>query len=142
MPGLVADASVVLAWCFEDEATAWTDGLLDRLYAGDVLVVPAHWPSEVANGLLFAFRRQRIAAGRAELFWDQLANLPIEAEPPLSPLLAKQVLLLAGRFGLTAYDAAYVELALRRQLPLATLDSRMTSAAMSAGIHLIDAGQT
>jgi predicted nucleic acid-binding protein len=141
MSGFVADASVVLAWCFEDEATAWTDSLLNRLYAGQVLIVPAHWPSEVANGLLFAFRRQRIPAGRAELFWDQLAKLPIEAEPALSPVLAKQVLSIANRFVLTAYDAAYVELALRRQLPLATLDSRMIAAATNTDIQLITAGE-
>jgi predicted nucleic acid-binding protein len=141
MGGFVVDASVALAWCFEDEATAWTDSLLDRLRAGDDLVVPAHWPTEVSNGLLFALRRQRIKPGQPELFWDQLANLPIEVEPPLSPALAKRVMAIAQQFALTVYDAAYLELAQRRVLGLATLDVQMSTAARTAGTELILAGK-
>jgi len=80
MAAFVADASVTLAWCFEDEATAWTDGLLDRLRTGDNIVVPAHWPTEISNGLLSALRRQRIQLGRPAMFWDLLADLPIGVE--------------------------------------------------------------
>ena len=90
----VADASVTLAWCFEDEATAWTDGLLDRLRNRDQIVVPAHWPTEISNGMLMALRRKRIQPDRPELFWDELAILPIEVESPLSPGRAKAVLAL------------------------------------------------
>ncbi|MGC2301395.1 MAG: type II toxin-antitoxin system VapC family toxin [Acidobacteriaceae bacterium] len=107
MATFVVDASATLAWCFEDEATAWTDGLLDRLRAGDQIVVPAHWPTEISNGLLTALRRQRIPPDRPELFWDELANLPIEVEPPLSPDRAKAVLSLSRQFGLTVYDAIW-----------------------------------
>jgi predicted nucleic acid-binding protein len=139
MATFVVDASATLAWCFEDEATAWTDGLLDRLRAGDQIVVPAHWPTEISNGLLTALRRQRIPPDRPELFWDELANLPIEVEPPLSPDRAKAVLSLSRQFGLTVYDAAYLELAKRRGFPLATLDSALASAAVPAGASLIAA---
>lgn len=133
----VADASVVLPWCFEDEATAWTDGLLDRLRAGDGILVPAHWPTEISNGMLIALRRKRIQPGRPELFWDALAVLPIEVEPPLSLLQAKHVLLLCAQYGLTVYDAAYLELAKRKTLPLATLDMDLKRAAAAEGVPLI-----
>ena len=56
----VADASVALSWCFEDEADAWTDGLLDRLRSEGQIIVPAHWPTEVSNGMLMGLRRKRI----------------------------------------------------------------------------------
>lgn len=137
MAVFVADASVTLAWCFEDEATAWTDGLLDDLRTGMSIVVPAHWPTEVSNGLLMAMRRGRIPDDRAALFWDQLAILPIEVEPPLSPDQAKLVLALGRELQLTVYDAAYLELARRKHLPFATLDSRLISAAAPVGITLL-----
>ncbi len=141
MATFVVDASVTLAWCFEDEATAWTDGLLDRLRAGDRIAVPAHWPTEVSNGLLTALRRQRIQPDRPELFWEELAILPIEVEPPLSSDQAKTVLRLSLQYELTAYDAAYLELAKRRGFPLATLDSALMSAAAPAGVTLIAAAK-
>ena len=89
MATFVVDASVTLAWCFADEAIAWTDGLLDRLRAGDNIAVPAHWPTEVSNGLLMAVRRQRIQPDQPNLFWDELAVLPIDVESALSPYQAK-----------------------------------------------------
>ena len=61
----VVDASAALAWCFEDEASSSADGLLERLRQGDQIVVPAHWPAEISNGLLVASRRKRIKAGQA-----------------------------------------------------------------------------
>jgi hypothetical protein len=81
------DASVTLPWCFEDEASAWTDGLLDRLQSGDQIAVAGHWPTEISNGMFTALRRKRIQLQpeHPELFWDQLAILPIEVGPPLSP---------------------------------------------------------
>jgi predicted nucleic acid-binding protein len=135
METFVVDAPVTLPWCFEDEATAWTDSLLDRLRRPKL--VPAHWPTEISNGLLMALRRKRIPPGHPELFWDELALLPIEVEPPLSPSQAKTVLALCEHHGLTAYDAAYLELAKRRGLSLATLDSALLKAASQEGIALI-----
>jgi len=64
----VVDASAALAWCFEDEASSWTDGLLERLRRGDRIVVPAHWPTEILNGLLVASRRKRIKPDQPALF--------------------------------------------------------------------------
>lgn len=137
MAGFVADTSVVLAWCFEDEATPWTERLLDRLREGDPITVPAHWPVEVSNGMLMALRRKRIQPGRSELFWDELAELPILVEPPFSFSQAKVVGSLCEQYGLTVYDGAYLELAKRRGLPLATLDKDLLRAAPLAGAALV-----
>lgn len=80
----VVDASAALSWCFEDEANSWSDALLDRLRQGDQIVVPAHWPTEILNGLLVASRRKRIKADQRALLWEQILGLPIEVEPPLT----------------------------------------------------------
>src|SRR5271157_6315358 len=137
MATFVADASVTLAWCFEDEATLWTDSLLDRLRHGDDIVVPAHWPTEISNGMLIGLRRKRIQPGRPELFWDALAVLPITVEPPLSPLQAKMILALCAQHGLTVYDATYLELAKRKGLPLATLDRDLIQAASTEAVPVV-----
>jgi len=137
MAVFVVDASVSLAWFFEDEATAWTDGLLDRLGQGDGIVVPAHWPTEVSNGLLVALRRKRIKEGQPSLFWGELGRLPIEIEPPLSAVQAKIVLGLGEKHSLTVYDAVYLELAIRRILPLGSLDADLQKAAQAEGVTLL-----
>jgi len=89
MAVFVVDASAALAWCFEDEASSWSDRLLERLRQGDQIV--AHWPTEISNGLLVASRRKRIKAGQPALFWDELARLPVEVEAALSAPQAKIV---------------------------------------------------
>jgi len=134
MAVFVVDASAALAWCFEDEASSFTDALLDRLRHGDQIVVPAHWPTEISNALLVALPKKRIKARQPELFWDELARLPIEIEPPLTAPQAKTVLALGEKHGLTVYDAAYLELAQRRSLPLATLDADLRKAAQRDGV--------
>jgi predicted nucleic acid-binding protein len=137
MAVFVVDASAALSWCFEDEASSWGDGLLERLQQGDRLAVPAHWPTEISNGLLVALRRNRVKAGQPTLFWDELARLPIEAEPALTALQAKAVLALSEKHRLTIYDAAYLELAQRRQLPPATLDLELRRAAQAEGVAVL-----
>lgn len=104
---------------------------------GDRIVVPAHWSTEVSNGLLVALRRNRLKAGQPALFWDELARLPIEAEPGLTAVQAKVVLALSEKHRLTVYDGAYLELAQRRQLPLATLDLELRRAAQAEGVAVL-----
>ena len=133
----VVDASAALAWCFEDEASSWTDGLLERLRRGDRIVVPAHWPTEILNGLLVASRRKRIKADQPALFRDELARLPIESEPSLTATQARTILGLSEKHGLTVYDAAYLELAQRRQLPIGTLDVDLRKAAEVEGVGVL-----
>jgi predicted nucleic acid-binding protein len=137
MAVFIVDASAALAWCFEDEASSWTDGLLERLRHGDRIVVPAHWPAEVSNGLLVALRRKRVRPGQPALILDEFARLPIETEPALTALQAKTILALSEKHSLTVYDAAYLELAQRRNLPLGTLDDDLRKAGQVEGIVLL-----
>jgi predicted nucleic acid-binding protein len=101
------------------------------------VLVPAHWPTEILNGLLVASRRKRIKPDQPSLFWEELARLPIETEPPLTAIQAKAVLALREKHSLTVYDAAYLELAHRRQLPLGTLDADLRKAAQVEGVPLL-----
>src|SRR5208283_3607512 len=101
MPRLVPDASATLTWCFEDEATAWTDALLANLRAGDEAIVPAHWAAEIANALLIAVRRGRISREKANRFFSDLRALPIRIDPESSESVFDQVFRLAENFGLT-----------------------------------------
>ncbi len=138
MPGFVADASATLPWCFEDEATPATEVLLERLRAGERVVVPAHWPTEVMNGLIMAVRRCRIDLERVTRFANDLAALPIRIEPPHAPATWSAVIRVATEYQLTVYDAAYVELAERTGLPLASLDADLRKAALAAGVVLLE----
>lgn len=137
MPGFVADASATLPWCFADESTPWTEALLDRLQGGEELRVPAHWPVEVMNGLLMAVRRKRIDLERVARFAADLTSLAIRVEPPHSPGAWPSVLRMATQQKLTVYDAAYLELAQRIGLPLATLDHDLQTAARAEGVVLL-----
>ncbi len=136
--GFVIDASATLPWRFEDEATPWTESLLDRVQGGEVVRVPAHWPLEVANTLLMARRTGRITAGQISEFIKDLARLPIRIEPPSDPTEWPAILSLAEKHRLTIYDAAYLELVQRTGLPLATLDGDLRKAAQVEGVALVE----
>ncbi|HET9177851.1 MAG TPA: type II toxin-antitoxin system VapC family toxin [Terriglobia bacterium] len=110
---------------------------LERLRQGDRMVVPAHWPTEILNGLLVAARRKRIRPDQPEQFWGELVRLPVETEPPLAAVQATTVLQFAEKHGLTVYDAVYLELVHRRQLPLGTLDTDLRKAAQLEGVPLL-----
>ena len=137
MARLVADASATLTWCFEDEAMPWTDALLADLRAGDEAMVPAHWPAEVANALLIAVRRGRISREKANRFFLDLRALPIRIDAESSETVFDQAFKLAEKYSLTVYDAAYLELAFREGLPLATLDNDLRKAARASGVPLV-----
>src|SRR4051794_4816142 len=104
MPGFLPDASATLPWRFADEATPWTEALLDRLQGGEEVVVPAHWPLEIINGLLMARRRGRVTGEQVSEFIEDLACLPIRLEPPSGPAQWTVILALAEQYRLTAYD--------------------------------------
>ena len=133
MPGFVADASATLPWCFAEEATPATEALLERLRAGEPAIVPAHWPTDI-----MAVRRGRIDLERVARFARDLAALPIRIEPPLGPVDWDAVIRVATRHQLTIYDAAYLELAQRTRLPLATLDGDLRKAALAASVVLVE----
>jgi predicted nucleic acid-binding protein len=133
----VIGASVALAWCFKDEATAFADAVLTRLEVEHAMA-PAIWPLEVANGLRSAERRGRIDERELPAMAKLLLALPIRIdEIPLSAALG-DVLQLARALGLSTYDACYVALALRHAVPLATLDDALARAATAAGAELLD----
>jgi predicted nucleic acid-binding protein len=133
----VLDASVAVAWCLEDEATKFTENVLDLLSGGAEAVVPAIWPVEVANGLLNAERRKRILLAQVTALLQRIAGLPI-AVLPIDPARAfEHILPVARQQSLSGNDAAYLELALRQGLPLATLDEQLRRAAKSTGVVLL-----
>ncbi len=134
----VLDASMTLSWAFEDESTPFTVGVLKSLETVHA-IVPALWPFEVANVLSAAERRGRINAAAQAEFLERLRLLPIEIERRPAAWLAQQILPLTRTYRLSAYDAAYLELAIRDGLPLATLDDELRRAASAAGVALVDA---
>jgi predicted nucleic acid-binding protein len=134
---IVLDASVSLAWCFEDESTDEIRRLFGRLSIGDRAIVPAHWPIEVSNALLLAQRRNRISAALRRQYWDQFSDLLLTVDPALTMSDMNRVLEISERHGLTTYDGAYVDLALRQAAGLASLDVSMSRAAKAEGVALL-----
>jgi predicted nucleic acid-binding protein len=137
MPEFVLDASATLAMCFPDESTAWSDALLEQVRNAAAIHVPAHWPIEVANGLWSGIRRKRINENQVQLLWNAFSLLKIHPESPLTAPESAALVQSAFRYGLTVYDAAYLDLAIKRQLPLTTLDVDLRKAAMRAGVTLL-----
>jgi predicted nucleic acid-binding protein len=132
----VVDNSVVMAWCFEDEASAYTEGVLDQLRQTQALV-PAIWPLEVANVLLIAERRDRLNEAQAAHFAELLQVLPILVQEADVQRILGPVLAVGRAHRLSAYDASYLELAARQGLPLATQDGRLRKAAGTAGVTVL-----
>jgi predicted nucleic acid-binding protein len=134
----VLDNTVTMAWCFTEEATEHTRTLLNRLSnLTDRAIVPALWLYEVVNVIELAARKGRIPREKALAFLDGLADLPIEVENPSRTQVFVAVRKLAGRYQLTGYDAAYLELADRRKLPIASLDKALLRAAVAAGVNTV-----
>jgi len=134
----VLDASVALSWCFEDEGGDYADDVLTALEAGEA-VVPSLWLLEVGNGLLVAERRGRLEAAEAQEARRLLGALPIAVEPGGRSAALEVTPLLARRHGLSAYDAAYLELAIRLGVPIASLDGALRSGAAAEGVEILDA---
>ena len=132
----VADCSLVMAWCFEDEATPRTEALLDRI-ADDPIVVPLHWPLEVTNVLRTAAQRGRLTETQAAQQASLLMSLPVRYDPLTHQLAFTATWQLARKYKLTTYDAAYLELAQRLNAELATNDDALAEAATKAGITLL-----
>lgn len=133
MTRFVLDASVTLSWCFDDERADVAARFLDGLRASEA-VVPALWLVELANGLVVAERRGRLTRAGFTRFLALVRELPIRIDQTDTAELAASVLDLARDYELSAYDAAYLELALRLGQPLATLDRQLRTAADRAGV--------
>ena len=132
----VLDASTTLAWCFSDETSTSADLALGRL-EHDEAIAPAIWPLEVANGLRTAERRGRLDLADVARVRDLLISLPVQVEGVDLQTALGEVTEIARRLELTAYDAAYLALAARRGVELATVDDRLRAAAVAAGVSLV-----
>jgi predicted nucleic acid-binding protein len=132
----VLDASVTLAWCFADEATKKTTSLLERLEAESAFV-PELWPLEVGNILIAAERRQRISYAKIAEFLALLESLDIQVDAETASRSFREILSLAHSEKLTTYDAAYLELAMRLGVPLATKDIQLQKAATRLGVKIL-----
>jgi len=129
----VLDCSATLPWLFASEATPATNRLVDQLSRGAKAWVPTLWHLEVGNVLLGAQRRGRMDKAGIEKFFASLAVYDIEVDSETAALAWSKTFALGEAFGLTMYDAAYLELALRRGVPLASLDGTLVAAMKKAG---------
>ncbi len=136
MSAIVVDASVALAWCFPDEASEYADAVLVAL-EGHPVLVPAVWALEVTNAVVGAERRKRISQQEIRHFLELLGGLTINQESLPVAANVSNILPLAREYGLSAYDASYLDIALRHGVPLATLDSRLEQAGRSAGVEIL-----
>lgn len=132
----VIDNSVALAWCFEDEQTAEIMALLDRVAEAGA-IAPQLWPIEALNGLLTAERRGRIDRETRRRLGGFLQDLPISIDEDMASRAWTRTADLAEQHRLTAYDAAYLELALRLGSPLATRDAALIAAAKMLGVPVL-----
>ena len=132
----VLDSSVALAWVLPDEANSTLDHLCDRL-TDDSALVPPVWPLEIGNVLLVAVKRGRLTTKDVSLLVTELRALPLEIDAASTERVFKETLALAQKYHLTTYDASYLELAQRREIPLATLDSKLRQACLSAKIPFL-----
>ena len=131
----VVDASMTLAWCFDDEASASTDAVLRRLLM-EGAIAPAHWSLEVGNGLRYGERRGRIDRTKLAIAESLLTDLTVDVVPVDIPVMLRAIDV-ARQHDLTVYDAAYLDLAARRGLALATTDQRLTAACRKARVRVI-----
>ncbi|MEO9191890.1 MAG: type II toxin-antitoxin system VapC family toxin [Acetobacteraceae bacterium] len=133
---LVLDSSATLAWVYADEVTPAIEQVFGRIAEAEAWV-PAIWPTEVANALQSGLRRRRIDAAFRDAALADLALMPIVIDADTNTYVWTTTTRLATRFGLTIYDALYLELAQRRSLPLASLDRDLCTAARSLGVEVI-----
>ena len=134
----VVDASIALAWILPGQASAEAHALLERIEAGASPIVPSLWFLEVANGLLAAQRRRLISADERERALQRLSALSIKVDESDTRNAFGRTSVLAEQHGLSVYDAAYLELALRRELSLATRDGALRNAVERSGIPRLD----
>jgi len=135
MAVFVIDASLAASWCFPDERTEYTNGILAVVSKAIEVAAPRLWAYELRNSVLMGIRRKRITKADAQEFLESIEAFHILLSDPPS---YDSVFALAERHGLTVYDAAYLELAAREHLPLASLDKELCRAAVQSGVLLFD----
>jgi predicted nucleic acid-binding protein len=136
-PEFVLDGSLTMAWCFEDEASPESDEIQDWLTAGARAYVPALWHLEIANVLWVCERRKRLREADSVRFLAVLQALNIATDHETERQAGQATLGLARQHGLSVYDAAYLELAMRLGLPLASKDEALRKVAKAAGLSVL-----
>ena len=136
MRRFVLDSSVTMAWCFEDESTAYTKRILNLIAEGGA-TVPAIWPLEIANAVLVGVRAKRLAPLDGNRFLQMIRALPIRTDVVAATVVFEATFNLAKDQDLSSYDASYLELAIRENCPLATLDAKLRKAASRLGVGLL-----
>jgi len=129
------DNSVIMTWCFIDEANQYTDAVLDSLSEANA-IVPAGWPLEVVNVLLAAERRKRLRESDSVRFLSLLSQLPIQVEQAWPARSMKDLLALGRANHLSSYDASYLDFAMKQGLPIATLDQKLSEATQRIDIPI------
>ena len=138
MTDFVLDNSVTMRWCFDAGTHAYADSVLARLEADEgAAFVPIMWRYEVSAVLARAAIKGFLPAHKAVAFLENLAALPIDVDMESASRILTDVHRLAIQYRLSSYDAAYLELALRRNLPLATLDEELREACKAAGVPML-----
>jgi predicted nucleic acid-binding protein len=133
----VVDNSIVMTWCFQDEMVPYAETVLDSL-AEAVAVVPAIWPLEVINVLLVAERNGRLHEADSVRFVSLIGQLPIMVDRSWPERLMRDLLAIGRIHNLSSYDTAYLELAMRQGLPIATLDKRLHQAARRIDLPILE----
>jgi len=136
MKALVLDGSITLGFILKDERSPAALKVLERLEAGLPAFVPSHWYLEVANGLIMAERRRRATQADITEALQLIQALPVATDPETAQRAISDTAALARQFHLTVYDAAYLELALRRKAALTTTDHDLAKAAKASGVEV------
>ena len=136
MTAFVVDASVAVGWVHPAQATAQTAAMLDALAEGAGLEVPGLWPLEVANALLVLVRRRKLTENERQTGLGWLRGLPLRIDHESASLAFSRLSELASAHQLSVYDAAYLDLAQRRKLPLGCKDGPLRKAAKRVGVSL------
>ena len=129
MSRFVIDASIVLTWCFPDEESQKAEAIAERIVGGDEVIGPAFWRHEILNALLVGEKRKRLTRELTRALIDDLDRLPVDIDLPSFVTVFTAAQALCRKHGLTAYDAAYLEIAIREGIALATVDEELKRAA-------------
>ena len=138
MSGWVLDSSLAMAWGLPDETASRAENFFERITDKDELWVPALWWYEISNALVVAQRRKRVSEAESLRFIELLRGLPLETDFSSGTEVVWRYRTLAQEHALSAYDAAYLELAGRRELALASLDGPLVHAARKAGVRVLE----
>lgn len=138
MSRVVLDASTVLTWCFPDEVSQKAVEISERIAGGERVIVPAFWRHEILNALLVGERRKRITPELTRAFLEELDRMPVDLDvPTTAAVVFNATQALCREHGLTAYDAAYLELAIREKIDLATVDEDLRRAAIAKSVSMV-----